>query len=84
MKPIEDALDYLTATNDTCIEVMGIEDMTALRLMLPVLSEVVGAVFMTMTAGAPIASAICVASDSVAHSPQRLRRSINQASLDRH
>ena len=84
MKPIEEALDYLTATNDACIEVMGIEDTTALRPTLPVLSEVAGAVFMTMTAGAPIASAICVASDSVAHSPQRLRRSINQASLDRH
>ena len=51
MKPIEEALDYLTATNEACIEVMGIEDTTAVRPTLPVLSEVAGAVFMTMTAG---------------------------------
>ena len=51
MKPLEEAFDYLTATDDACIEVMGIEDTTAVRPTLPVLSEVAGAVFLTMTAG---------------------------------
>ena len=51
MKPIEEALGYLTATNDACIEVMGIENTTTVRPTLPVLSEIAGAVFLTMTAG---------------------------------
>ena len=51
MQPIEEALDYLTTAHDACTEVLGIDDSRAVRPMLPVLSEVAGAVFMTMAAG---------------------------------
>ena len=51
MTPIEEAFDYLTAALDACTEVLGIEDSRALRPTIPGLTEVAGAVFVTMTAG---------------------------------